>query len=93
MSTRGSLQRALASMFASPMRFSREQSRELFAVVQEQLLKENALNRDESGADRPGDPDSGGDAQDVRVLFTMVGERPHADPSQISPSPDSRIAP
>ena len=40
-------QRALASMFSSPMRLSREQSRELFAVVQEQLLKYNALNRDE----------------------------------------------
>ena len=86
-------QRALASMFSSPMRLSREQSRELFAVVQEQLLKYTGLNGEERGADRPGDPDSGGDAQDVRVLFTMVGERPHADRSQISPSPDSRIAP
>lgn len=86
-------QRALASMFSSPMRLSREQSRELFAVVQKQLMTYNALNRDESGADRPGDPDSEGNAQDVRVLFTMVGERPHAEGSQLSAADDPKLAP
>lgn len=71
-------QRAFAAMFSAPLRLSREQARELFDAVQQKLEEYVAVNRDEHGADRPGDPDSGGDAQDVRMLFTMVGERPHA---------------
>lgn len=82
---------APAMLFSTPMRLSREQARELFASVQEKLLEYNRLNRDESGADLPGDPDSGGRAQDVRVLFTVLGERPRdgrdADPgSSAEPS-------
>lgn len=65
-----------AGMFSAPMRLSRVQARELFAAVQQVLVEYNALNRDANGADLPGDPDSDGVAEDVRVLFTMVGERP-----------------
>lgn len=70
-------QRAFAGMFSTPMRLSRVQARGLFDAVREKLEEYNVLNRDENGADLPGDPDSEGAAQDVQVLFTMVSERPH----------------
>lgn len=91
--------RAFAGMFSAPLRLSRTQTRELFAAVQEKIQEYLALNRDDSGADLPGDPDSDGDAQDVRMLFTMVGERPRANapdgagearPHSSAESPSSR---
>lgn len=66
-----------AMLFSTPMRLSRAQARELFEAVEEKLLEYNRINRDAQGADLPGDPDSDGEAQDVRVLFSLLGERPH----------------
>lgn len=86
---------APAMLFATPMRLSREQARELYASVHEKLLEYSRLNRDPSGAELPGDPDSAGEGQDVRVLFTVLGERPHAArdadpaPSADGPAPHS----
>jgi DNA-binding transcriptional ArsR family regulator len=67
-----------AMLFSTPMRLSRAQARELFAAVTERLQEFNRINRDAHGADLPGDPDSEGAAQDFRVLFTVLGERPAA---------------
>jgi len=82
---------APAMLFSSPMRLSRQQARELFASVQEKLLEYNRLNRDPNGADLPGDPDSEGSAQDVRVLFTVLGARRNteqdADPARSAEAP------
>lgn len=71
--------RAFAGMFSAPLRLSREQTRELFAAVEQKIQEYLPLNRDESGADLPGDPDTDGDGQDVQMLFTMVSERPRGD--------------
>lgn len=72
-------ERTFAGLFSAPMRLSTAQAKELYATVQATLTKFNQINRDEQGADLPGDPDSEDEALDTRVLFTVVGERSHAE--------------
>lgn len=71
-------ERAFAAMHSAPLRLSREQARELFAAVERKIEEYFVLNRDRSGADLPGDPDTDGGALDVQMLFTMVSERPRS---------------
>ncbi|AXK44673.1 winged helix-turn-helix domain-containing protein [Brachybacterium saurashtrense] len=68
---------AFARLISAPLRLSPGQARELFETVAAKIDEFVSLNRDESGADLPGDPDSEGDAQDLQMLFTVVGGRPH----------------
>lgn len=60
------------SMFATSMRLSPAQVKELNSVVSSKLLEFQALNRDEHGANVPGDPDSEGEATDFRVMWVSV---------------------
>lgn len=68
-------------LWATTLRLSADQARELAAVVDEKLTEYNQLNRDEQGAYRPEDPDSEGGTHDYRILFALVADRP--------PSPES----
>ena len=86
-------ERTFAGLFSSPMRLSTAQAKELFSKVHDILQKFNEINRDEHGADLPGDPDSDGEALDARVLFTVVGERSHVEQGESGSDGDHKISP
>lgn len=65
----------LGAMFATSMRLSEDQMRELNRLVTSTVQEYHQKNRDGHGADVPGDPDSDGDALPYRVLWATVGEQ------------------
>lgn len=75
-STEGVLpEEGLGNMFATSLRLSTDQAREMNRKIQDVLHEYNRLNRDEHGADLPGDPDSEGQATSFRVMWAAVAER------------------
>lgn len=75
----------LGVMYNTTLRLSREQMTELNELVSAKIQEYSRLNRDEHGADLPGDPDSGGAALTFRALWVSVGEAPterDADPQR-----------
>lgn len=64
----------LGVLYNTTVRVSREQMRELNRLVNSTILEYSRLNRDEHGADLPGDPDSEGETLTFRALWVAVGE-------------------
>lgn len=64
------------SLQAMDLRMSAAQAEEFVRRVTGIIQEMNSLNRDEDGADMPGDPDSEGEAMDFRVLFAVAADDP-----------------
>ena len=76
-------------LFATTLRLSPDQARELGELVTDQIMEYCRLNRDTDGANRPGDPDSPGGALDYQVLFALSRDHsgPRPDHVQDAPGP------
>ncbi|MDO5663072.1 MAG: helix-turn-helix domain-containing protein [Brachybacterium sp.] len=72
--------RGLGSLQAMDLRLSPEQAEEFVGRVTDLIQEMHRLNRDESGADVPGDPDSDDEARDFRLLFGLTATHPEAVP-------------
>ncbi|MGP9537630.1 helix-turn-helix domain-containing protein [Brachybacterium sp. AOP43-C2-M15] len=64
----------LGSLFATSLRLSKEQMRELNRTINAALHEYQLINRDELGANLPGDPESDQEAYTFKVLWAAVGE-------------------
>lgn len=69
----------LGTLSATSLRLSIDQARELNRRIQGVIHEYDRLNRDEHGVDRPGDPDSEGQASTFRVMWAAVAERRSPD--------------
>ncbi len=65
----------LGVLYGTTLRLSTEQMGELNQLFSTKLQEYSRLNRDEHGADLPGDPDSDGAALTFRALWVSVGEQ------------------
>ena len=77
---RSTPENGLGAMNHTTLRLSTEQMRELNQLVSSKLLDYSRLNRDEHGADLPGDPDSEGETLTFRALWVAVGQPPVKQP-------------
>ena len=71
----------LSSLYASDLRISAAQVRELNSLIQTTLAEYNALNRDDQGVEIPGDPDSEDAAFTYQVLWAATAHRASAEGS------------
>ncbi|MGO2993616.1 MAG: winged helix-turn-helix domain-containing protein [Brachybacterium alimentarium] len=69
----------LSSLYASDLRISAAQVRELNSLIQTTLAEYNALNRDDQGVEIPGDPDSEDSAFTYQVLWAATAHRTSAE--------------
>ncbi|MBK0330482.1 helix-turn-helix transcriptional regulator [Brachybacterium sp. MASK1Z-5] len=82
-------QNLAGQLFSSSLRISRDQAEDLARRANDLIMEFNRLNRDERGTDLEGDPDSEGPAEDFRVLFALVGDRPAPDQRMTGGQEDS----
>lgn len=85
-------QNLAGQLFSSSLRISRDQAEDLARRANDLIMEFNRLNRDERGRDLEGDPDSDGPAEDFRVLFALVGDRPGPEQGTAGGQEDSHTA-
>lgn len=79
-------------LFSTTLRISRDQAEELARRANDLIMEFNRLNRDARGRDLNDDPDSEGAAEDFRVLFALVGDRPAPEQRTAGEQDDSHTA-